>query len=111
MAHAGRVTRADEPVLVTTAAKSPRDEQRERQRRYLITMGIRVVCFILAIVLVGVGLRWEAAIAVAASLILPWVAVIAANAGPRRVSETPSLYAGEPRDEIGTGSAPRSTPH
>jgi len=79
-------------VLVTTAGKNPRDELRDRQRRYLITMGIRVVCFILAIVLFGVGLRWVAAFAVAASLILPWVAVIAANAGPRRVAERPSLY-------------------
>lgn len=86
------MTQADGPVLVTTAGKSPREELRDRQRRYLITMGIRVICFILAIVLFGVGLRWVAAFAVAASLILPWVAVIAANAGPRRVVERPSLY-------------------
>jgi hypothetical protein len=92
MAHAGGVTRADEPVLVTTAAKSRRDELRDRERRYLITMGVRVVCFVLAIVLFGVGLKWVAAFAVAASLILPWVAVVAANAGPRRVAEQPSLY-------------------
>jgi hypothetical protein len=97
------VTRAEEPVLVTTAAKSPRDEQRERQRRYLITMAVRVVCWVLAIVLFGLGLRWEGGIAVAASLILPWVAVIAANAGPRRTTETPSLYAGDRPTEIGPG--------
>jgi hypothetical protein len=86
------VTRADEPVLVTTAGRSPREEQRDRQRRYLVTMAVRVVCFILAIVLFGVGLRWVAAFAVAASLILPWVAVVAANAGPRRPAERPSLF-------------------
>ena len=86
------MTRADEPVLVTTAGRSPREEQRERERRYLITMGIRVVCIILAIVLFGVGLRWIAAFAVAGSLILPWVAVVAANAGPRRAVERPSLF-------------------
>ena len=55
-------------------------------------MGIRVVCFILAIVLVSLDLRWEAAVAVAASLVLPWVAVIAANAGPKHMAETPALY-------------------
>jgi hypothetical protein len=92
MAHAGAVTRADEPVLVTTAPQSPREEQRARTRRYLLTMGIRVVCFVLAIVLVALDLRWEAGIAVAASLILPWVAVITANGGPRRRTEHPSLY-------------------
>jgi len=79
-------------VLVTTVGRSPRDEQRERQRRYLATMAVRVVCFILAIVLFGVGLRWIAAFAVAGSLILPWVAVVAANAGPRRTVERPSLF-------------------
>jgi small neutral amino acid transporter SnatA (MarC family) len=86
------VTRADEPVLVTTAGRSPREEQRERQRRYLITMAVRVVCIILAMVLFGVGLRFLAAFAVAGSLILPWVAVVAANAGPRRPVERPSLF-------------------
>jgi Flp pilus assembly protein TadB len=96
MPHPGRVTRADEPVLVTTAGKSPRQEQRERERRYLVTMAVRVICFVLAIVLFGVGLRWIAAFAVAGSLILPWVAVVAANAGPRRTVERPALYDRKP---------------
>jgi Flp pilus assembly protein TadB len=86
------MTRADDPVLVTTARRSPREEQRERERRYLITMAVRVVCFILAIVLFGIGLPWVAAFAVAGSLILPWVAVVAANAGPRPTVEYPALY-------------------
>jgi hypothetical protein len=88
--HAVGVT--GDPVLVTTAAKSPRQEQRERQRRYLITMGIRLVCFIMAIVLFGIGQRFLAAFAVTGSLVLPWIAVVAANAGPRRSFESPSLY-------------------
>jgi len=86
------VTRADEPILVTTAGKSPREEQRERTRRYLITMGVRVVCFILAIVLFGLHLHWAAGFAVAGSLILPWIAVVAANAGPTQSVGTPALY-------------------
>jgi len=65
-------------------------------------MGIRVVFFILAIVLVALDLRWEAGIAVAASLVLPWIAVIAANAGPTRMTEEPSLYREQQR-EIGSG--------
>lgn len=64
-------------------------------------MGIRVVAFILAIVLVALHLRWEAGIAVAASLVLPWVAVVAANAGPRRAThDDPSLLARRERQEI-----------
>jgi hypothetical protein len=92
------VTRADRPLLVTTAPLSPSDELRGRQRRYLITMGIRVVCFVLAIVLAAAHLVWAAGIAVAASLILPWVAVIAANAGPTRAAETAMLYQPERRE-------------
>jgi archaellum biogenesis protein FlaJ (TadC family) len=98
------MTRApEEPFLVTTAGKSPREEQRERTRRYLLTMGIRVVCFVLAIVLVAIGVPWEfSAIAIAASLILPWVAVVAANAGPKREhAEQPTLYLREPPKRIG----------
>ena len=86
------MARTTERVLVTTAPKSPREEQSDRQRRYLITMAIRIVCFILAIVLVQLGLKWEAAIAVVGSLTLPWIAVVAANAGPKRHVERPALY-------------------
>jgi hypothetical protein len=96
--------RPDRPILVTTAGKSPGEERRERERRYLVTMGIRVACFILAIVLVALDLRWEAGIAVAASLILPWVAVIAANAGPKRGEpERPQLHEEPNRREVGPG--------
>jgi hypothetical protein len=94
------------PLLVTTAAKSPTDERRERERRYLLTMGLRVVCFIAAIVLFAAGLRWEGAIAAAGSLILPWVAVVAANAAPRRTSGEPQLYQREVR-EIPSSRQPR----
>jgi hypothetical protein len=92
------VTRADQPLLVTTAPQNPQDEIRQRQRRYLVTMGIRVLCFVLAIVLAALHLAWAAGIAVAASLILPWVAVIAANAGPTRPVETAMLYQPERRE-------------
>ena len=87
-------------MLVTTAPQSPREEQRQRERRYLLTMGVRVVCFVLAIVLVALDLRWEAGIAVGASLVLPWVAVIAANGAPRRRAGTPTLYMEEERSEL-----------
>ena len=85
-------------MLVTTAPQSPQDEWRSRKRRYLWTMGIRVVCFILAIVLAALHLTWAAGVAVGASLILPWVAVIAANAGPTRATENALLYQPERRE-------------
>jgi hypothetical protein len=80
-------------VLVTTAGRSPRDERRDRERRYLITQGVRVVAFIAAIFLALAGLWMIASVAIAMSLILPWVAVVGANAGPKKVRrEAPALY-------------------
>ncbi|HVT64367.1 MAG TPA: DUF3099 domain-containing protein [Mycobacteriales bacterium] len=90
----------DEPVLVTTAAQSPVEERNARERRYLITMGIRVIAFISAIFLSRWS-WWLAAIAIALSLVLPWVAVVSANAPRRTRSQTrPSLYRGESRREL-----------
>jgi Flp pilus assembly protein TadB len=87
----------DEPVLVTTAAISPGEERRARERRYLITMAVRVVAFVVAIVF---ATGWIRVIAIILALGLPWVAVVLANAGPKREQrEVPSLYAGErPRE-------------
>jgi hypothetical protein len=88
----------DDPILVTTAPISPRDERRGRERRYLITMGVRVVAFIVAIVF---ATGWIRVIAVALALVLPWIAVVMANAGPTRPHvETPSLYSGDKPREI-----------
>jgi hypothetical protein len=53
-----------------------RDEQASRVRTYLITMGIRTVCFFGAVVASG-WLRWTM---VALAVFLPYFAVIVANA-------------------------------
>jgi Protein of unknown function (DUF3099) len=65
-------------VRITTATRSRSDEISARQRRYLISMGIRTVCFVLAIVSIGHWFMW---IFIIASFVLPYVAVVAANAG------------------------------
>ena len=54
----------------------------KRQVRYLLSMGIRTVCFVLAIVTIR-PVRW---ILVAAAVFLPYVAVVLANATDRRRS-------------------------
>jgi Flp pilus assembly protein TadB len=84
----------DEPYLVTTAPISAADERRAREKRYLITMGVRVVAFIVAIVF---ATGWIRVIAIILALVLPWVAVIAANAPRRRVEQQPSMYVGDRR--------------
>jgi len=88
----------DQPVLVTTAPVSPAEERRRRERRYLITMGVRVVAFVLAVFLLT---GWIRVVAIVLALVLPWVAVIVANAGPmRQPPERPSLFGGEKRREL-----------
>jgi hypothetical protein len=68
-------------VRITTARSSAADDMRARQRRYAISMTIRIVCFVAAVA-VGPGvLRW---VLVAAAVFLPLFAVIMANAGDQR---------------------------
>ena len=61
---------------VTSAPQSAAEEQAQRMRRYLATMAFRVVCTLLAIVASG-WVRWTL---VAAAVVLPYFAVVMANA-------------------------------
>lgn len=91
-----RLRRNPGAILITSAATSRPEEIRSRERRYVISMLLRAVLFILAVV----ALRgWVRFAAVAAALVIPWVAVVIANGGPPRRRETPSL---------GVGPAPAS---
>ena len=68
-------------VRITTARRSAADDMKARQRRYALSMTIRLVCFVAAVA-VGPGvLRW---VLVAAAVFLPLFAVIMANAGDQR---------------------------
>ncbi len=73
-----RARRGDDSVhRVTTAQTGLSQEQRARTRRYLISMSIRTLCFIAAVVADG-WLRWAF---LAGAVFLPYIAVIMANAG------------------------------
>jgi hypothetical protein len=73
------------------------DDINYRQRRYLISMGIRTVCLVLAIVLAGHGPIWLVGIMIAAALVLPYVSVVFANGG-REPENSPRFDSpGEPQ--------------
>ncbi len=77
---------------VTDAQPSLTADIRRRERRYLIQMGIRVVCLILAVVL---DVPWPIrALLVIAAVFLPYIAVVGANAG----REPPSSASGSGTD-------------
>lgn len=74
------------PVIqsATSAPPSAAAEQSRRIRRYLIAMSFRAVCGVMAYFTMG-WVRWTL---VAAAVILPYIAVVLANAvGPRSGTE------------------------
>jgi Flp pilus assembly protein TadB len=68
---------------ITSAQSGLTADQSARQRRYFISMMIRTACFILTVVLPS-PYRW---IALAGALTLPYIAVIAANAGRETIKK------------------------
>jgi hypothetical protein len=78
------VRKTDKQIQSITLAKSGLTaDQSARQRRYFISMMIRTACFILTVVLPS-PFRW---IALAGALTLPYIAVIAANAGRETIKK------------------------
>jgi hypothetical protein len=70
----------DKRTVVTSAGLSGTEDRKLRQRRYAITQAIRVSCFVLAVAL-PVPL-WAKLILIVGAFTLPWMGVVAANAGP-----------------------------
>lgn len=52
-----------------------------RERRYLIMMGIRTVCFITAVLMFINHLGWLTAIPAVGAIVIPYFAVVFANGG------------------------------
>jgi hypothetical protein len=75
---------------VTDALRPMSEDINYRQRRYLISMGIRTACLVAAIALAGRGPVWLIAIMIAAAIVLPYVSVVFANGG-REPENTPRL--------------------
>jgi hypothetical protein len=76
--------RSEMPVRITTAAASRDDDISSRQRRYVVSMGIRTVCFVAAVI---VGHGWLMWLLIVAALLLPYVAVVMANATSSKADE------------------------
>jgi Protein of unknown function (DUF3099) len=67
--------------VVTEARLSRSADISYRERRYLIMMSIRLVCFVIAVVLFINGAGWLTAIPAVGAIIIPYFAVIFANGG------------------------------
>jgi hypothetical protein len=83
-------------VFRITGARTSLDEDvRGRQRRYVISMSVRTVAVILAASLWNVE-RYVAVVALVLGLVLPYVAVVIANAGRENAPSLPSSFIGVP---------------
>lgn len=95
-----------EVFRITGARTSLSADVRGRQRRYVISMGIRTLCILLAIALWDVSRPFAWAALVGGAL-LPYIAVVIANAGRENAVNLPSsLLPPESRPELERPSHP-----
>lgn len=80
-------------VLITRAAQPYEEQHRARVRKYLSIMAWRVPAFLLAAGAYGIWHNGLISLAIlAASIPLPWIAVLIANDRPPRRAEEPRRY-------------------
>src|ERR1700752_4898631 len=109
------------PVLITAAAIPYEEEQRQRVRKYLTLMTIRIPALIFAAVPYGICHNGLISLLIGvASVPLPWIAVLIANDRPPRRAEEPRRFQKTQRStplfprakgaepEPGTGFPPQS---
>jgi hypothetical protein len=78
LSHAAR---GQQVHLVTQARRPMSEDISYRQHRYLIMMGIRVICFAIAIILFVEHLRWLVLVPAVGAILIPYIAVVFANGG------------------------------
>ena len=79
--------RAPRPAEVHSITRAPEAlglDQSRRERRYLVQMGVRLLCFVLAVTLWGRVPLLVSWVLIAGAVVLPYVAVLLANAGRER---------------------------
>ncbi len=76
---------APQVYTITETNRALSSEQAGRTRRYLISMGIRTGCVLAAIVVPG----WPKWLFIAGAVVLPYLAVVIANAG--RENDAPGV--------------------
>jgi len=82
-----------EVYSISATRSSLHDDLGLRMKRYLLSMSLRTVCFVLAVVFDG-WLRW---VFVGFAVFLPYVAVVIANGGRSPAPPAPETYAPAPQ--------------
>lgn len=99
--YAGGMAKATDATLITSARNSRTLDLEERQRRYLITMGLRTACFLAFLVVPG----WWKLVALAGAALLPAIAVLLANGEDHH----PPATVGADDSQVGIPALPPSS--
>ena len=84
-----RRKKGDDVVEITSAPTNVNDEIAHREKRYLISMAVRTVCFLGAVLIFPFS--WVlAAVLLLASFLLPAIAVVVANSASPRIQGSPT---------------------
>ncbi|MFD9791728.1 DUF3099 domain-containing protein [Streptomyces sp. NPDC059070] len=97
-----------EVFRITGARQGLAEDVRGRQRRYVISMSIRTLSVVLTAVLWNIE-RPVAIVTLVLGALLPYVAVVIANAGRENVPSLPSTYIPAPARPM-LGAAPVGGP-
>lgn len=87
------MAKEDATFDITSAPKGLTSDQSGRQRRYFYSMMVRTACFILTVVLPS-PYRWFALLG---AVLLPYFAVVVANAGRETVLPGSAILKKRPR--------------
>ena len=90
-------------IRITTAGSSPQDDLARRQKKYVIAMTIRTLCFVGAAISGAAGLHWLWPILIVGAIVLPYVAVVMANAAASKSDGFELLDGQYGRPELGSG--------
>lgn len=101
----GAERREDQVYSITSASESHSEELGARELRYALSMGVRTLCFIGAVITWN-HVLWLAVVMLVGAVFLPYTSVILANAGVRSKADGSDLMKPSPFGEIGDG-APR----
>lgn len=91
---------ARDPIVVTEAKESLPDQLRRREIRYVVMMGLRVVCLLAAVIVfalqVPLAPLWVG-LCLVGMVALPWMAVLIANdRPPKKASQFRNRLRGHP---------------
>jgi hypothetical protein len=102
---AGKEPKGDQVYSITSASSGRSDDLGRREKAYGISMGIRTLCFVGAVIAWQTVGGWIPWVLLVGALVLPYTSVILANAGVRTKGRGTNIIPPEPRGAIGPGSS------